>query len=349
MATEYMTPMERVRTAMSFREPDRVPVMLSTAPWSMRYAGYKVSECFADVDKYVDAQIRAQRDMGYDSLYGMNDYGALNEAFGAHPTMKEDDVPIISEFLVKTPDDIDRLAAIDNITGRGKIPQLLEIVHKLKERTGSEIPVMACVRPPFGEACTLRGVGNAYKDLLRNPDFFRRLIDFCVEPCTAFAEAYADAGADFIYIPNSAATSSAISVQLYREFSVSYTGRMISRLREKGVKSVYLIDCANKWPVAIGEGADVLFVGDRADMAAIRASAPQGLVLMGCVDNIKTMLQGTPEDVRAEARQSIAAAAKGGGFILAADPPLSADTPAENVRALVDAARRWGTYRSERT
>ena len=60
----------------------------------------------------------------------------------------------------------------------------------------------------------------------------------------------------------------------------------------------------------------------------------QGSVLSGERDRRRT----------AEARRRIRELGVGGGYILAPTHDLQSDTPVENVLALFEAARQWGTY-----
>ncbi len=56
------------------------------------------------------------------------------------------------------------------------------------------------------------------------------------------------------------------------------------------------------------------------------------------------MSRGGPEDVTEAAREELAILAPGGGLILAAGCALPPDTPAENIHALIEAAKTLGRY-----
>jgi uroporphyrinogen decarboxylase len=53
---------------------------------------------------------------------------------------------------------------------------------------------------------------------------------------------------------------------------------------------------------------------------------------------------GSPQDVRAEVRQRLRDLAPGGGCVLAAVHNIQPNVPAENIVALFDAAREFGSY-----
>ena len=74
------------------------------------------------------------------------------------------------------------------------------------------------------------------------------------------------------------------------------------------------------------------------DIAAVRAAAPR-LALLGNVAPLDTLVRGTAEQVFREARACIDKVAAGGAFALSAGGGLSPGTSAENIDALVRAAR----------
>ena len=63
------------------------------------------------------------------------------------------------------------------------------------------------------------------------------------------------------------------------------------------------------------------------------------MALLGNVAPLGTLVRGTPEQVYREARACVEKAAGAGGFVLSAGGGASPGTPAENIDALVRAAR----------
>ena len=80
------------------------------------------------------------------------------------------------------------------------------------------------------------------------------------------------------------------------------------------------------------------------DPGQIKAGYGNQLAFCGGIDQRHVMPRGTPEDVTAEAQRRIRELGAGGGYILAPTHDLQSDTPVENVLALFEAARQWGTY-----
>ena len=81
------------------------------------------------------------------------------------------------------------------------------------------------------------------------------------------------------------------------------------------------------------------------DLAEVKAAYGNRFTLIGNVDNKTTLVTGTTEDVRAEVRRCIDAAAPGGSYILASDHSVHDDIPNPNIYALADEGKKYGDYR----
>ena len=84
--------------------------------------------------------------------------------------------------------------------------------------------------------------------------------------------------------------------------------------------------------------------GDTPDLGVIKRRYGERLAIRGNLHAHRTLLRGMPEDVEREARECIAAAAQGGGFILASGDGVIAGTPHENIFRMVEAGEKYGRY-----
>lgn len=64
----------------------------------------------------------------------------------------------------------------------------------------------------------------------------------------------------------------------------------------------------------------------------------------GGIDTQRVLGDGTPQDVRDDVRRNVDALAGDGGFIFAAIHNIQGNVPAENVVAMYEALREYGTY-----
>ncbi len=80
------------------------------------------------------------------------------------------------------------------------------------------------------------------------------------------------------------------------------------------------------------------------DIAAIKQKYGDKLCLWGNIDLNYTLTRGTPEEVDAEVKQRIREVAPGGGYICASANSLTPYCKRENIQAMLDAIKKYGTY-----
>ena len=91
-------------------------------------------------------------------------------------------------------------------------------------------------------------------------------------------------------------------------------------------------------------GADALQLDPELDIGDAKARIGDKMALIGNMHQLKTLQHGTPEEVELECKEMIQKAGQRGGYLLSASGCLSKDTPLENLDAMVNAAKKYGTY-----
>lgn len=76
-------------------------------------------------------------------------------------------------------------------------------------------------------------------------------------------------------------------------------------------------------------------------MEYARGAVPENTVLMGNINPSDPMCMGTPEQVEQKAEEIIQST-RGKGIILSSGCALGANTKPENIKALVNAAEKYG-------
>jgi len=80
------------------------------------------------------------------------------------------------------------------------------------------------------------------------------------------------------------------------------------------------------------------------DLAELKKSYGDKIVLKGNLNTTNTMLLGSRNDVINASRKAIEDAADGGKFILSTADQCGRDTPDENIFAMIEAAEKYGKY-----
>jgi uroporphyrinogen decarboxylase len=93
-------------------------------------------------------------------------------------------------------------------------------------------------------------------------------------------------------------------------------------------------------------GTDVFHFGT--DAKKTKEVIGDKVCLLGNLDPVRVMQNGTAETVTAEALEVLEAAAPGGGLILCAAGAYGVDTPRENIRALLESVKLYHKKRKSK-
>jgi len=142
------------------------------------------------------------------------------------------------------------------------------------------------------------------------------------------------------------------SPELVRRYALPALTKWSRMCREAGVatmlhscgKSRALVDMlVEETDVNCINPLEVPPMGD-VDLAEVKRAHGRQIALMGNLHTTEVMLRGSPDLVRARAREAIRVAGPGGGFILSTGDQCGRDTPDANLFAFVEAAREFGRY-----
>ena len=99
-------------------------------------------------------------------------------------------------------------------------------------------------------------------------------------------------------------------------------------------------------PELVVAGLDILnpVQPECVDADAIRHRFGKRLTFDGCIGTQSTMPWGTPDEVRARVKEVIDKYGRNGGLIIAPTHVLEPEVPLENIDALFDACREYGTF-----
>ena len=221
--------------------------------------------------------------------------------------------------------------------GGGRMHDRVKGVARLRERVGKDLLVEGWIEGPIAQGADLRGINTLMVDFFDDPDFVRDLFAFVVEMELAFAKAQVAAGADLIGIGDAAA--SLVGPDVYQEFVWPAEKRLVDGVRALGVPARLHI-CGNTRAHLAGMaklGCGIVDLDSMVPLAQARAEMGPGQVLLGNLNPVTVLRNGTPEGVTA----AVAACQRDAGprYIVGAGCEVPPDTPAANLRALGDYAR----------
>ena len=135
------------------------------------------------------------------------------------------------------------------------------------------------------------------------------------------------------------AAASLVGPKIYEEFVWPFEKRMMDGLRAMGARTRLHI-CGNTRPILglLGQlGCDIVDLDFLAPMAEGRAAMGPKQILLGNIDPVRVLRNGTPEQVYAAVAECHEEA--GDRFIVSAGCEVVRDTPHENLRAMLSYSR----------
>lgn len=328
------------------REPvERTPV------WIMRQAGRYLPEYRAIRSKVdfltlcktpelaAQVTIQAVDILGVDAAIIFSDILLLPEAFGMSLTVDETKGGPKFAAPIRSSSDIDSLTLPDP---RAKLRFVLDAIELTKRELAGRVPLIGFCGSPWTLATYMvegRGTKNfrhIKKLIFDEPAIARRLLDKLSDASVLFVEAQLAAGADAIQIFDT--NGGILSPDDYRQFSLNYLWKVVSRARHGGAPIIVFSKGANTSLEEIASiGADVVGLDWTVDIGEARKRIGARVALQGNLD--PAVLYASPEKIRQEVRSILRKYGRGSGHIFNLGHGILPDTPESHARALVDAVK----------
>ena len=333
-----MTGRERILAMMEGKPTDGLPFMPITMMFACDRLGARYRDYATDYQVLVEAQMRTAAEFDFDYVSVISDPACEASDCGAQVTFFPHQPPALDEAnaLLADKDKLRELKVPDPRTGP-RMGNRVRAVEHLRQRAQKEKLVEGWIEGPAAEAADLRGINNLMMDFYDDPGFVRDLFEFVLELELTFARAQTESGAELMGVGDAAA--SLLGPKIYEEFVWPYEKRMMDGLRAMGARTRLHI-CGNTWPILplMGKlGCDIVDLDFLAPLAEGRAAMGPGQVLLGNLDPVRVLRNGTPDEVFAAAAECHREA--GDRFIVSAGCEVVRDTPPENLRAMLRYAR----------
>jgi uroporphyrinogen decarboxylase len=343
-----MNSLERVKFVLAGQIPDRVPVCLHNFMLAAREAGIPMEKYRSEPEAMARAHLAALEKYGHDCIFIDTDTTMLAEAMGATSECAPNEPGRIVAPAIHSLREVDRLKVV-NPESDGRIPALLEGVRLIANQVGKEVAIRGNAdQAAFDLACLVRGIEEFLMELASDSDnsAILRLLEICYQSHVAVHRALIRAGAHFTSLGDSLAGPDVISPGMFARWARPYEERLVKELAGEGIFTVIHICGDTSRILDLLSGYD--FCGFELDYKtdAVRAKAGVGAghVLFGNIDPSGVIARGTPAMVKEKTRQLIALWKPGGLFVLNAGCAIPANTPEENIRALIATAREEGAY-----
>jgi MtaA/CmuA family methyltransferase len=310
-----------------------------TMMFAADFAAVPYGRYAADHRVLAEAQIRVAEAFDFDFVSAISDPAREAADCGAAIVYFDNQPPAICELHARLSDksDLAALRAPDPLGG-GRMHDRVNAVALLKQRAASEKLVEGWIEGPIAEAADLRGINTLMMDFYEDAEFIRDLFEFVLDMELRFARAQIDAGADIIGMGDAAA--SLVGPEIYSQHVWPFQKRMVDGIHALGGR-VRLHICGHTAPILEGMGrlgCEIVDLDWPAPIDAARAAMGPRQILLGNIDPVAALRNGTPESVTAAIHDCHKKA--GPNYIVSAGCEVVRDTPPENLRAMRDYARK---------
>lgn len=343
MIKDQMTAIERMAAYANGGSIDRIPCLPVVANGAARVIGCKISDFKENSQLLAKAHLASYRLFKYDTVRIFTDLYVQAEAMGAKVLYPPDETAHLEAPACDDLSEIEKLKPADPLKD-GNLPYILEALKIAIDEVGHEVPVSGAVIGPFTNASFLIGTDNLVRMTYKDPEAVHRLCQLSLETSLAYAKAMIDTGCS-AGVTEPMSSSTIISPSQFAAFSYPYLKKLIDYIHSRGKRvTLHICGKTNKiWDLMVEAGADCLSIDNVVDLEEAKVKVGHKVMLMGNVNPSQIMLQGTPEDVR---KATIACVKKAydnpKGYIVATGCSLPADTPFDNIHAMLDTVREIG-------
>jgi uroporphyrinogen decarboxylase len=335
---------ERVRRTIAGETPDRVPVVPLIISHTMKLAGTGNDRYAQDPHAALQAQIKAWQFYGYDGFHVTSDNWILPSMLGCPIQFFPDQPPIATRRVLDDCKDLSLLRPVESgMEDRGAYK--VEFTRLAVAAVGDQAYLKTCFdQGPFTLASAVRGIEKLMLDLYDDPQFVYDLLGICTHAVIRLARACAQAGCHALTFGDSVA--GLLSRPLFERFAFPFEKQVIEGLADLGIP-VFLHNCgdiAHIFELMVATGAPGLEVDYQHSIEYYKGRSGGKVCLQGNIAPSGVLFQGDEAGVREACRAAIAEGKPGSRFILSSGCEVPRDTPVENMRAMVQAARDFGYY-----
>ncbi len=210
--------------------------------------------------------------------------------------------------------------------------------------------------PFWHDAIDLLGMENLYYKMNDEPELvdavFQHLTDFYAASNQRILDEAADV-VDILFIGNDFGSQNGplLSVEWFNRFLKPHLKRLTDIGHAYGLK--VMLHCCGGFAPLIPSMIDIGFDGLHTiqpsckgmDLKTLKSEFGDRIILNGAIDSQRTLIEGSPESVRNDTRETLEIMMPGGGYIAGAShDTILEETPVENVAAMFDAIREFGVY-----
>ncbi|MFX0048729.1 MAG: uroporphyrinogen decarboxylase family protein [Candidatus Hermodarchaeota archaeon] len=335
-----MDSFERVYAALRGRSVDRPPVFPQIGDHAGIINKLTYNVMYQDAEKAADAHLKAIDLYGYDiTTIQVEPSWPVVEACGATVKYSPDKNPWIIEYPFKSENDLKKLKAPDFMETRSSRVMIegTEILSK-----EANVPVAAYMTGPITFSLQLMPYVFLMKEMILNPEFFYELVEYSVIIIKDYIKMLKDAGATVFVVCEH--DFQILKPTQIKEYSLLYLPDLFeifnyNILHMCGKITPHLNTIAPDLTEL--QKLNTINIGPFVDISRTQKLLDHKIGVAGNIDHIRLLPLGSPSEVEDAVKKAINASGGDSRYMVAPGCEITADTPVDNVKALVNATKTF--------
>ena len=277
--------------------------------------------------------------------------GTLTQDFSVNEIRKNTFMFACTKKPVETESDLDILIKYEPRMPENWGKKIKERVHSLKTALGED-GILGSWTPhgPFNNASLLISLEMLYSLFLVDPGYYDKLMNYAMDRIIDYTRAIDAAGVDVHCVGGNVA-GGFIGKRFWDEYVLPYEKKYMDIVQENGTPAMYhncgqimnLVESYKSLGTKIVEPFSPPPLGD-ADLAKAKEMVGDSYVIVGGVDHVNIIKDGTIDDIKRTTEKTIKAGKPGGGFVLQTADFVEYGTPLENLKAFIDTGIENASY-----
>lgn len=341
---DELTSRERVNGALRHEDIDRIPIFGNVSAAGPQLIGRKHNkEYFLDSEAMAAGALAAWETFGDDLIQVGS--GCLAESLGADLVWPDNDHPTYNRAVITSHADADRLRVPDPAQDR-LLQASLQAIRSVRKKVGDQVLIRGIFVSIFNAAADLLGTEKLLISIYRDPELVHKVVRVVTDTAIKYGELAIEAGADLMGIGGAVSGPACMSPKTYAEVALPYLTEQTKAYQKAGA-IVSNHPCGEEYPIIdiVGRsGPDIIHFTELFDLAIAQKIFVGRIAVSGGIDPSRVLFLGTPKEVDEHIKGIIESLPYKTGVILQPGCGLSPNFPHENLRAMVHATRKYGSY-----
>ncbi len=298
----------------------------------MDACGVSFPEAHLDAQAMAELALAGHEVVGFDTV--MPEYSVHQEsaALGCQVDWgSRDRMPDAKNFPYA---DFSDIQVPDNLLEKPSMRVVLDALSLLRKHVGGHVAIWGKVMGPWTLSYHMAGTQNFLLQVgMGEKEKVTRMLRQLMPVTIEFANAQLRAGADAVVLADHA-TGNLVGPYTYEEYLLPIHQEITAQIGGPVILHV-CGNCTDRLHLFARSGVDAYHFEWQVDAREAVKRVGNTISLVGNVNNPRALLQGTPEDVHAQARYAIEA----GVNIIGPECAIPLATPLDNLKAIVEAAR----------